>query len=256
MPCGHQVVLRLADDKILAPSVSARRRLASVVLSVARPFGLLSFRWSDTHGHLLTTEERAEAAEVARRVEIALQLAFAPGVPFERCRVTPIKDPWHLKSTFVYLLKQDDHHGFQHDLAREASNLPDLLGLRVIGTWTAARVREHLPRLRRGDLLEAVGWRDPDRDGFELHGDLRDAAAAAVGAASLAGREPLIVGARCAAVHLASETWSDAQIAERLGITPRAVRRLRLTPPRKELVRAVRQQLVLRADLPASDQLA
>jgi hypothetical protein len=255
MVAGHQVVLRLAEDISLAPSVSARRRLASIVLTVARPFGLLSFRWADTHGHMLTVEDRAAATEVGRRVAIALALALKPDVPFQPCRVTPVKDVWHLKSTFLYLLKQDEHHGFAHDRAHEASSAPDQLGLRVIGTWTAARVREALPRLRRADLLEALRWRDPDREGVEIHGDLADAGAAAIGVAALVGRAPLVVAARRAAIEVARGTWTDGQISERLGITVRAVRRLGKKVADKALVRAIRQQLVLRAGHPTDDSL-
>src|SRR6185503_20611071 len=94
------------------------------------------------------------------------------------------------------------HHGFTHDPFHDASNAPDLLGMRVLGTWTAAHVREHVPRIKRADLLGAIGLEpDPDAVAF-ADGDVAAAAAAAVGAPSLTGRACDVTAARAAAIHL------------------------------------------------------
>jgi hypothetical protein len=54
-------------------------------------------------------------------------------------------------------LTQIKRHGVTHlDPLLEATNLPDLLGLRSVGRYTAANVRRVLPRIQRGQLLEML----------------------------------------------------------------------------------------------------
>ena len=139
MPIAHHVMLRTEERRVLAPSVMQRRALAAAVHEVAGA-GLLAFRGSDTHVHLL------------------LLVGFG-------------SDPWH-----------------------DASVLPDLLGLRVLGGDVRERVRERLPRVDRRRLLEILGV-----EALHAGADLAigvEAAAAAVARADLSGKARCVVAAR------------------------------------------------------------
>ena len=240
-PIGFHITMRVEGDRDLAATKESRRLFSRTVLRACRPFALLASNWVDTHGHLLTMGSREDAGEAVRRAQIALQLAMAPAAPFERARFTAIRDASHLRNVFRYILGQADHHGVQGDRFRDASNGPDLIGARVVGVWTAVNVRRYLRRLRRAHILEAMGLPDPEGIAPAIF-DLRDAAAAAVAAPTLDGRTPDLLSARVAAVAVAG---LDA--ARLLGFPPRTLHRLRATPADPTIVRAIRQQLAMRA---------
>jgi hypothetical protein len=151
---AQHVILRLRDDRVIAPDVAARRRLARAVLGRGRGRGLLCFRAADTHVHILALGERGAAAELARRIEIALALGLGHCVGFSQAYIRPVESQRHLLRAFWYVLRQDEHHGVDGDAFHDASSLPDLLGARVLGTWTAEAVRAALPRVRRDELTE------------------------------------------------------------------------------------------------------
>jgi hypothetical protein len=240
-PIGFHITMRVEGDRDLAGTKESRRLFSRTILRACRPFALLASNWVDTHGHLLTMGSREDAGEAVRRAQIALQLAMAPGAPFERAHFTPIRDASHLRNAFGYILGQAAHHGVQGDRCRDASNGPDLIGARVIGVWTAEKVRRYLRRVRREHILEAMGLPDPEGVVSAMV-DLRDAAAAAIGAASLDGRTPDILSARVAAVAVAVP---DA--ARLLQLPPRTLHRLRATAADPAIVRAIQQQLAMRA---------
>lgn len=244
---AHHFMLRCRDDRVLTPSVGTRRALARVVLAQGRGAGLLAFRAADTHLHVLSAVGRPEAGELGRRLSLALGRVLALPVGFEPVRIVPVLDQRHLSNAFHYILGQDQHHGFGHDPTHDASNLPDLLGLRVIGVFTADSVRNHLPRVNRTSLLAHLGA-DPQACSEPLAA-LADAAAAAVGLHLLVGREPLVVAARRAAVIAAGAT-PISEVAELLSLPLRTTQRLRCEGAPPELVRAVRLQLGLRARCP------
>jgi hypothetical protein len=75
---GYHVTHRLTQDIPLVTSDTDRRALARSVLTIARPFRLLAFRWADTHGHSALIGERDEVSEFARRAEIGIQRKLAP----------------------------------------------------------------------------------------------------------------------------------------------------------------------------------
>ncbi len=242
-PLAHHLTLRLRIERDLARTPAQRRLLARVLLDVARPYPLLAFRWADTHGHVLAAVDRRDAGELARRIEISLQRALDPGVSFAPAHIKPVMDLNHLKSAFPYVLRQDEHHGFTHDRFHEASNLPDLLGARVLGVWTARPVREYFPRLERADLLAIARWtvnEDPPLDG------LPEAAAAAVGLADLSSNCAEATAARRAAVHVGADLAST-ELAHLLGLSRQAVQRLRGRTTDPAVVRAIRLQLAVRA---------
>jgi hypothetical protein len=243
---GYHVTHRLMQDIPLVTSNAQRRALARSVLTIARPFELLAFRWTDTHGHSEALGEREEVAELARRLEIGIQKQLSPGVRFQPAHLKPIHDVRHLLNTLFYILTQDEHHGIGNDPFHEGSNAPDLLRMRGVGRQTLALVEEVLPRVRREDVLAAIGLDDPIGAPF-VDGDIVDAAAAAMALASLAGRTRQAVMARTAVVHVARPHLTTIEIADRLSVDRRTVERLGALEPNRALVRAVEQQLTVRA---------
>jgi hypothetical protein len=242
---GYHVTHRLTQTIPLVSSNADRRALARTVLTSAREFRLLAFRWADTHGHSEVIGERDEVAEFARRAEIGIQRTLEPGVPFQPAHLKPIHDLHHLENTFFYVVTQDEHHGLENDPFHDGSNVPDLLRMRGVGASTCAHVAEFLPRVHRSDILEAIGLEDPDGAEF-VDGDIAEAAAAAMGIADLRGRSRRVLIARVAAIQVCREHLSTADIAERLSIDRRTVQRLSLRTPNQGLVRAVAQQLTMR----------
>jgi hypothetical protein len=140
------LMLRLEDDRVIATSTAARRKITRSILRVGRPFGLVAFRAADTHVHLQALCDLRAAGQLGRRAAIALRRSLALPVRFKPCHVKPINDQAHLYRAFHYILRQDDHHDLNVDTYHEASNLPDLLGMRLVGRYTWENMRAHLPR--------------------------------------------------------------------------------------------------------------
>jgi hypothetical protein len=159
----------------------------------------------------------------------------------------PVRDQRHLRNTFRYVLRQEERHGIALDPLHEASNLPDLLRLRVIGAESQGWVRALLPRVDDALLRSMFGDPELDREptAQEVEGLLAAAAAAAVGLASCDGRTPWAVHARRAAVHAGE--LSVGRSARALGIGASTARRLKRETPREDLVAAIRLQMRLRA---------
>lgn len=241
---AQHLMLRLSDDRILTPTPAAQRAFARAVHAVGAEGGLLAFRAADTHAHVVLLGDRVAAGLIGRRLEVRLRWALDLPAPFSPLHLRPIATQAHLTNAFRYVLAQDQRHGTGHDPFHEASALPDLLGLRPSGAFLAAQVRAHLPRVRRADLIELLG---ADLDAQPRWETLAEAAAAAVAAPDLRADTPERVLARRAAVAVAVEALDTAQIAEILGLSRRAVQRLRAQEAPPALVRAVRLQLSLRA---------
>ena len=248
-PIGYHITLRLEEDRPIATSPAERRLLARTVLTVARPFKLLAFRWADTHGHFLCIGDRATCAELARRIEIALQVHFRPGVRFARPRFKPVFNLWHLQEAAFYIWRQDKRHGFGNDPHHDSSNLPDLLGARVSGIWTAGVVRELLSRIGRDELLAVAGW---GTLGETSVGYLVEASVSAACLPELSGRSEEVVAARRAAVVALPERTSILSTA--LGVTKQAIRKMRKAETNPLLVHAIEMQLRIRSR-PVPDKL-
>jgi len=226
-PLAHHLMLRLRDDRVIAPTTAARRTLAGVVLvlGLGREPGLLAFSGADTHVHLLVACDRAASGQLARRAEISLTRRLAPGVGFSRAHILPVEGQRHLQNTFAYVLRQEERHGLPKDPCFDASSLPDLLGLRVTGAFMATSVRALLPQVGRAELL---GWLGADLEqpagSFDL---LPDAAAAAVCLPALVGHSRAAREARRAAVQLVGRELSTRELSSLLGVGERTVKRLR-----------------------------
>ena len=240
-PFAQHLTIRLHGDRVLAPSVPARRAGARCVLEAGRRAGLLVFRIADTHLHAVLTGSRAAVGGFVRALVTKWHHALAPGARFEPARLTPVRDQRHLASAVRYVLRQDERHGLDVDPLHDASNLPDLLGARVIGAPTARLIREHLPRFDPRVYLPELA---PVGVDLALLGD---AAAAAFALPDLVGNAPQVVDARRAAVCVAQGAAHVDDIASTLGIHPRSVRRFFAHPSRPEHIRAVTLQLQWRA---------
>jgi hypothetical protein len=236
-PIGYHVCLRLLDGRVLAPSTAARRALSASVLRIAGPHGLLAFRGSDTHLHLLLLLSQPETVEVVRRLRIGLHQVLDPGIAFGPPHLEPLRSHGHLLNAFDYILRQDQRHGFDSDPLHDASCLPDLLGLRVVDRQLRLRLAEHLPRLRDEQLLRHLGLQrlQPGTEPLQL----LEAAPAALALADLRGRRPATVDARAAFVQLATSSASTPALAAMLGCSPRAVQLLAHRPVPPALLRAV-----------------
>ncbi|MBM4369704.1 MAG: hypothetical protein FJ102_26070 [Deltaproteobacteria bacterium] len=244
---GFHLVLRLGDDRVIAPSRAARRRWASQLCALARTFEIVAWKLADTHMHIVLRASEAEAHELVRRLRIWVALALSPGVPLEVQRLKPLAGQSHLEAAFHYALRQDDHHGVETDTYQDSSSVLDVLGLRVHAPEMPRRVREALPRLRREALLQYLSIDTLAEAVYPEH--LAEAAAGAWAVESLRGRDALAVAARQAAVGAARDIGPVAT-ARALGITPQAACRLAkaIADPRE--VRAVRLQMAFRAARP------
>ena len=239
---GQHLNFALINRAVISVDSPAHRRAARGVLAALEPFALLAFRIADTHVHLLLAEDATPAVEAARRAKIALHQALHPSAPFGPTHSEPVRSQAHAYRAFRYVLSQDAHHGFGHDPRAEASNLPDLLGLRALGARTRSEVRRRLPRLERGELLDLLGVDDLQPGPVALS-ELMEATLAATALPDLTTNRPEVVTARLAAAHAATEPATA--VAEALTVTSRAVQRLRRRAPPTELVRAI----LLQADL-------
>lgn len=265
-PVGYHVMMRLEDSRVLCTSSSARRELARVFHEQGEIVGgLLAFRAVDTHVHALLRCTRVAAGVFARRVETSLGWRLRLEVSFDRARYKAVADQHHLETAFPYIMRQEARHGVALDPFHDGSNLPDLIGARVLlprprhataggpigegvellGAATTRAVATFLPRVRRRFLLELVGIR---RGPIHIDlGELADAAAAALGLPRLEGRGDANTVARLAAVHVMEGLAPSRHLADALHISTRAVQLLRAATPWLPAVRAVGLQLRMRA---------
>lgn len=244
---GYHVILRLDDDRVIAPSRAERRRIARKLAEMSRKMHILCWKLADTHLHIVVLgKERPD--ELIRRLKIWFANAVRPGVPLEVQRNKPIRSQSHLESVFHYALSQDSHHGSEIDTWQDASSVVDTLGLRVLCPEIATRVSEHHPRLKRPSLLEHLGVEELDK-GMHIE-VLADAAMGAFGLDALTLRGD---GARArrAAVAAVGGAARTADIARALGVEAAAVRRLATEGASAREMRAVRLQMALRVARPA-----
>jgi len=250
MAIAQHLCLRLVNDAVIAASPAERRMLARVVLERARKASLIAFCQPDNHLHVVVGCSRDTAGHLAQavthslRARLGLEARFAP--PF----IKPIVEARHLNAAFRYVLRQPDRHGVSGDSLREASNLPDLLGLREIGSYTRVNVRRSLPRMGRRDLLQLLGV-DELRPAEEPLERVIDAALAAAALPSLEGSTGEAISARRAVLAVVSSRLPCRTLAALLGISARSVQWLRARAVDPAMVMAIRLQLDLLSRLPA-----
>jgi hypothetical protein len=164
----------------------------------------------------------------------------------------PIYDQRHLFNTFRYLQKQHEQHGLDVFSFWEATNLPDLLGMRLMGRYTRDNLSRVLPRVRRATILEWVGLRGLQPADGPLN-EFVGATLAATALNSLAGRTPGVVEAQCALLDVVGARLKGRELASLLGVAERTLYDLKRRPVNPELVQAIRLQLGLRQIVTAAE---
>jgi len=244
---GQHVRTRLESDRLLHHSDAQRRGLVRAVHQTTEPWPLLAFGCAGVHLHLVVKADHRSAGELARRLEISLQLRHDYGSPFLRVHRKELEDQHHLFSSVMYDMRQREHHELAADPFLEATSAPDLLGARLIGAHLIGRAREHLPELRRRDLLNLYGidtlepaehWENPEA--------LLDATLATFTIASMEGNSRDIRQASLCLVQIAGRGLTERKLAQLCNTSTRTIRRLRKQQVPPAHTRAVRTQLDLR----------
>lgn len=249
LPLGFHLSLHLEDSRVIARSIAERRRVARIVLRQGEPFNLVAFRLADTHLHLEVCCGRQPAGELCRRVEIALALALRPGIGFAPPFIEPIRNQGHLYNAFNYVMEQEPNHGIDLDPCFEASNLPDLLRMRLLGRYTRVALAALLPRVREQQLIGYLGLAAMGEAAGGSLEHVVDAALAATGLPGFTGHSLEENRARGLVLALAPTAASGGQLAAALSVSSRTIRRLRGQAVDPELVTAARRQLFVRRAL-------
>jgi len=251
-PFAYHNRIRLESDRQLHASIRQRRSLVHAVHKTAAPFPLLAFGAGGVHLHLVVLGDHREAGELARRLEISLQLRHRYGTPFLRVHRKPVFDQRHLFSSVLYDMGQREHHQLASDPYLEATSAPDLLGARVIGARMIPLVVEHVPELRRHHLLDLYGIDDlqPAEHWDDLDA-LRDAALMAFALPDFDGKSAMHRRARHALASLTRGRLPAPVLARLMRCGARTVERMRQHPAPVADVRAVQLSLDLRARVDA-----
>jgi hypothetical protein len=244
---AFHIRLRLLDDRVIAPTPESRRALSRVILSKGGPYKLIAYSVPDNHLHIEAGCDRPAAGRFARQISLSLRRHLDLKAPFAPAYIAPIQNGKHLYNAFRYILNQQRHHGLECDLFQEGSNLPDLLGLRLLGRYTISNVRTLLPRIRPQHLLDYLGVRRlrPIAKPPQSQDMLAKAGMMAGAIPALEGNHRDVVRVRRAIVALASSHISHPRLAEALCVTPRTIRRLQKAQVEPRLVQAIRLQLSL-----------
>lgn len=234
----------LVDRRVIARSVAERRLLARSVIRIGADHGLAAFRCSGTHLHYLLFCDRERAGRFMQRVSESLRRGLASPVGFAIGYGKAVDSQRYLRSAFGYVVGNTDKHEIAYDPLHEASMLPELLGLRLLGGDAPRLVREHLPSVTRRSLLGYFGLQELRVSDRLEH--VAVASAAALALPALRGRGARLQRARVALVSHVGGRLSGAEIASLAGVSPRTLRRLRAVEPEPALLRAVGLQVALR----------
>lgn len=245
---GYHIRIRLKDHRNIATSPEDRRTVARVVLKLGRQANLVTFSVPANHVHVQALCDRVTAGQLSRRIGASLTQRLGLPVGFVHYEPKPIADPFHLGNTALYILGQARRHGVCSDPFCEATNLPDLLGLRLIGRHTIPLLKECLPRLGRKPLLDCLGVDALHPSGGPPE-DLLQAALRAACIPDLVQRTRQALMARRAVARLAGRGISLTDLAQLLGVCRVTACRLRSAPADPDLVRAIGLQLGLQAQL-------
>lgn len=253
MDLAQHVNCQLKDKRVIAPTPAERLIVMRLIFSLARGLKLLAAHVVDSHLHFLMLETRQQAMEFARRLESAIVQRLRLPVGFVPAHPEPVRNQAHLFRAFDYILRQQSKHGLNWDPFLDSSNVPDLLGMRLVGGFTREYVKRYLPRIGRTDLLRYYGIDTLEKSDGQLQ-LLVPATCAAAALDDLLGRRVEVHRAKIAAVAIGRLGYTTTELAETLGLRPRSVRDLAKQQADPDLVAAIRRQLGLRealAQLPA-----
>jgi len=237
---------RLCDGRVIATTAEERRLAMRAIFRITANSHLLAVALVDAHLHLLAACSPAVASRLLHRVEASLKQRLFLPVGFAMYPLAPVRDARHLQYAFRYILTQNDHHGLRNDPYSETTNLPDLLGLRLVGRATHDNMRRWLPRVSRAQLLDWLGapGLQPADGPPEL---VPEAMLSAACLGELRGTTRALGEARCAALTVLGDQLPVAETAALLGIQPHTLFRLKRRPADPRLVQAIRLGLGLRA---------
>ena len=244
-PIGYHVMCRFKDRRVIAPTPEARRLVSRIILEKAVGHRLLALNGADNHLHQALVEPRSVCGRLVHRIETSVKAQLKIPVGWDEPLFKPIWNQGHLYHAFGYILDQEPRHELARDPYHEATNLSDLLGLRVLGAYTANYVREYLPRISRVDLLRHLGVEEL----VEATGPpslVVRATLAASGLQDLTSRDAEGRAARCAAMEVVGGQVSRTRLAAMLEVDRRTLLRMNGTEADRKLVRAVKLQLGLR----------
>lgn len=251
MPYWH-ITLASRGRSTLFPTEAELRvggeRLAMVAGDVSLLFNIV-----DDHLHdVVEAPDFGAASNLSRGIRLALGPVARVG--FNDRDIKPVETRAHLKRLVRYVLTQPAHHGLPtHSALWTGSSFLDLAGTRWLPSMKA-RLKDALPRLRWGDLLQILGLPmdpllpiSPEAVASLGLARLVGATSAALNAnPALEGRRSEVVLARRSVVYLAKECGirsSDLQRA--LGWSQRSVERYFATPVPEAILTAVRRRLAL-----------
>ncbi len=248
VPLGHHIRIRLADNRVIAPTPKQQRLITRIVLEQGRRDTLLCTSLAGTHLHLDALCSEARSSRLVQRITSSVKQRLTLPLGFTHYPHEPIRDHRHLCYSTRYIFTQHQHHGLPPEQTLDGTNLPDLLGMRFIGSYTLENLRKWLPQLRRSQLIEWLGVTD-------LHtaeGTVDDVVQAALAAAALCDlhrSSPRVITTRRAIVELVDNRLSTAELCELFAIRPRTLTWLRRRPVDHRLVHAIRLQVGTRAAL-------
>lgn len=247
-PLGHHIRIRLFDNRVIATTPARQRLVTRIVLEQGRQDKLLGTSLAGNHLHLDALCDDAAASRLVQRITSSVKQRLALPQRFTHYPHEPIRDNRHLWHSVRYIFTQQRHHGLPPEQTLEGTNLPDLLGLRIVGAYTLDNLRQWLPQLRRAQLIEWLGV-DRLRAADGPVGAVVEAALAATALDDLRSSSPPVIAARRAILEMTSDSLRPVELAALLGISPRTLTRLKRRPVDQALVQAVRLQLGARADL-------
>ena len=212
------------------------------MLDQGRPYGLLAFSFPDTHAHVLPRCDARAANRLNQRIESSLKQRLNLPVSFVSYPPEPIRTQSQLYNTVRYILTQHKRHDVRLAQFIEATNIPDLVGMRLVGAYTRANLVQAIPRLRRDKILRWTGLTDLR----ELDGPVSALGAAtrsATAISSLTGKSPSVLKAKRAMLEIIGSRFRGVDVAALLGISRRSVFALKHRPLNTALVEAIRLQL-------------
>jgi hypothetical protein len=220
-PLAYQLCIALDPSTSGLEDPAACRLLARTVLECGEPFGLLAFRATTDELRALVEGPKDAAENFARHLRICLAHRMEIGTDFQTVRFSAVDGPRQLRWQLMFILRGPAR--VEVDVLAEASNLLDLVGLRLIGRATRARLRRLLPGFDPVSLRSLLPVRD--FESTKVHPDVLPDAAAGAACVPHLGVRGRDARSGLAALHLArvavrvrgrSEAMPKSAVAELL----------------------------------------
>ncbi len=241
-PLGYHTRFHLQDNRAILKDADQRREAARIVLEQGRAYDLLVFSFPDTHGHLLPRCDARRANRLNQRIESSLKQRLNLPVSFVSYPPEPIRTQSQLYNTVRYILTQHRRHDLRLAQFIEATNIPDLVSMRLVGDYTRVNLVQAIPRLRRDKILRWADLTDL-RQLDDPVSALGAATRAATALSTLTGKSPAVLEAKRAVLKIIGSRLRGVDTAALLGISLRSVFALKHRPVNTALVETIRLQL-------------